>query len=194
MKRRLLGFLAVALIIAVTNLGMVAYAQQKAPAPAKPTSPMKPAMHMGMGAPGIEGTYRWVSRKLPDGKMLMPPQIEGLQTFTKNYRNFNVAWQNPDGKHFSYSVVSQYKLTPTEYSETRLYSLMNDEIGVMPGTKGDAGPQYAMTSETRTAPVKESEGKIEMKLPFDPPSVVVGGGKFIATMPDGSVDTWEKVN
>ena len=39
--------------------------------------------------PSIEGTYRLVSRDVPDGSKQVPPAIDGLITFTKGYRNFN---------------------------------------------------------------------------------------------------------
>jgi hypothetical protein len=41
-------------------------------------------------APNIEGTYRLISRQLPDGTRLSPPAIMGLNTYTKSHRTFNV--------------------------------------------------------------------------------------------------------
>jgi hypothetical protein len=75
-------------------------------------------------APTIEGTYALVSRKLPDGTMQRAPEIMGLLTYTKSHRNFNVIWKDATGKIFSYSLASTYKLTPTEYSETILFSIL----------------------------------------------------------------------
>ncbi len=83
-------------------------------------------------APSIEGTYQLVSRTLPDGKTVTPPDVMGMMTYTKKYRNFNVVWTDPDGKHFSYSVVSTYKLTASDYTESIIFSIMNDEIGGNP--------------------------------------------------------------
>jgi len=57
------------------------------------TAPPKP--------PSIEGTYRLVSRDLPDGSKQVPPAIDGLITFTKGYRNFNIYWKDAGGKVFS---------------------------------------------------------------------------------------------
>ena len=34
--------------------------------------------------PSIEGTYQLISRKLPDGTMLSPPDIMGLFTYTED--------------------------------------------------------------------------------------------------------------
>jgi hypothetical protein len=209
MKATLLGIVTALMIVAIAGSGVTASAQTKvttpvkaappAQAPAKINPPAKAPAVTPAGAPekmmgpSIAGTYRLVSRKLADGKTLTAPDIQGMQTFTKTYRNFNVVWHDDAGKRFSYSVISEYQLTDKEYSETRLYSLVNDEIGVMPGMKAGAGPQYTMTSETKTAPVKMENGHLKFKLPFDPPDVDIANGKLTATLPDGSVDTWEKV-
>lgn len=147
----------------------------------------KPQMKHSMKSPSIEGTYTLISRKLPDGTTLKPPIVMGLQTFTKHYRNFNIFWKDTSGKVFSYSVASTYKLTGTEYSETLRFAIMNDEIG---GKKID----YNLSGETKTAPVKMGGGRIEVKLPFDPPSVVFEGNKIVATAKGMFVDYWEKVN
>jgi hypothetical protein len=146
----------------------------------------EPQMKHPMKAPSIEGTYKLISRKLPDGTTLTPPNIMGLQTFTKGYRNFNVFWKDNSGKVFSYSVASTYKLTGSGYTETLMFGIMNDQIG---GKKID----YNLSGETKTAPVKMDGRKIEVKLPFDPPSVVFDGNKLTATAEGMFVDYWEKV-
>ena len=146
----------------------------------------EPQMKHAMKAPSIEGTYMLISRKLPDGTTLTPPNIMGLQTFTKKYRNFNVFWKDNSGKVFSYSVASTYKLTGREYTETLMFGIMNDQIG---GKQID----YNLSGETKTAPVKMDGRKIEVKLPFDPPSVVFDGNKLTATAEGMFVDYWEKV-
>jgi hypothetical protein len=137
-------------------------------------------------APSIEGTYKLVSRKLPDGRMLSGQDVVGLLTFTKTYRNFNIAWKDTSGKFFSYSLVSTYKLTASEYSETILLSIMNDEIG-------GKGIAYTLTGQPATVPVKMRGGRLEFKMPFDPVSAVFEGGKFTGTNEAVFVDTWEKV-
>ena len=136
--------------------------------------------------PSIEGTYKLVSRNLPDGKIQGPPDVMGLLTYTKNYRNFNVIWKDAKGKFFSISLGSTYKLTAAEYSETNLFYIRNDQIG---------GRQtvYDITGQTGTSPVMVKNGSVEFKLPlFKEPSVVFKGNKFTATTSD-FVDTWEKV-
>ena len=138
------------------------------------------------GANSLEGTYKLVSRKLPDGRMLTGEEVVGLLTFTKTYRNFNVAWKDASGKYFTYSLVSSYKLTPTEYTETILFSSMNDEIG-------GKGVTNVLNGQSQTVPVTRKGGRIEFKMPFDPVSAVFEGGKFIGTNEGVFVDTWEKL-
>jgi hypothetical protein len=170
-KRKLSVVCLVAvLIMAIAGLGIAADTPKKE----------------GMKAPSVTGTYKLISRKLPDGKMITPPDIQGLQTYTKNYRNFNVAWTDSTGKHFSYSVVSTYKLTGAEYSETILFSLMNDEIGGKPAA-------YTMKGETKTVPVKMEGSKMEFKLPFDPVTATFDGSKMMGIADGMFTDTWEKV-
>lgn len=110
----------------------------------------------------------------------------GLFTYTKCYRNFNVIWKDANGKFYSYSVVSTYKLSATEYSETLLFSIANDQVG---------GKEivYTLAGQTKTAPVKVEGGRIAFKHPFDPPSTVFEGNKLTATAEGMFVDVWEKV-
>ena len=137
-------------------------------------------------APNIEGTYQLVSRKLPDGTTHAPPDIMGLLTYTKSHRNFNIIWKDAQSKLFSYSLVSTYKLTPTEYSETILFSILNDQIG-------GKDIVYDLSGKTQSVPVKGEGGRLQFKLPFDPPAVVFEGGKMTATAEGRFVDVWEKV-
>ena len=136
-------------------------------------------------APSIEGTYQLISRKLPDGTVLKPPDIMGLQTYTKSHRNFNLVLKDATGKFSSISAVATYKLTATEYSETSLYSIVNDQIG---------GKEivYDLSGQTRSAPVTVEGGRIQFKHPFNLRSVVFEGNKWTSTR-EGRVDVWEKV-
>ena len=138
-------------------------------------------------APTIEGTYTLSSRKLPDGTVLKSPDIMGLLTYTKSHRNFNVIWKDATGKFFSYSLVSTYKLTPTEYSETLLFSILNDQIG-------GKDIVYDLSGKTQSVPVKMEGGRLQFKLPFDPPAVLFEGDKMTATAEGRFVDLWEKVD
>ena len=134
----------------------------------------------------IEGTYKLVSRKLADGTMLNGQQVVGLMTFTKTYRNFNVCWKDSSGKYFSLSIASAYKLTGSQYTETPLMSVMDDQLS-------GKGTTTTMGGESKTAAVTSNGGRIEFKMPFDPVTAVFEGGKFIANNEGVFTDTWEKV-
>jgi hypothetical protein len=116
--------------------------------------------------------------------MLKPPDIMGLFTYTKNHRNFNIVQKDATGKFASYSLVSTYKLTLTEYSETLLFSIRTDQIG-------GNDIVYDLAGKTQSVPVKMEGGRIEFKPPFDPPTFVFEGNKLTATR-EGRVDVWEK--
>lgn len=135
----------------------------------------------------IVGTYQLTIRVLSDGTRLTAPEVMGLFTLTETHRNFNVVWQDKDGKHFSYSLVSKYTLTESEYTETVLFSVLNDEIG-------GNGLTYTTSEQTATVPVKISDGKLEIKMPFDPVTIVFDGDRLIATSSDGTfTDYWKKI-
>ena len=136
--------------------------------------------------PSIEGTYQLLSRTLPNGTMLKPPEIMGLWTYTKSHRNFNIVLKDATGKYSSFSLVSTYTLTATEYSETLRFSLFTDQIG-------GKEPVYDLAGKTQSVPVKMDGGRLHFKLPFDPPAVVFEGTKITATAEGNFVDVWEKV-
>lgn len=137
----------------------------------------------------IEGTYRLVSRTLANGTTIKPPVIVGLFTYTKNYRNFNVMWVDSSGKHTSLSVVSKYKLTDKEYTETLLYSALNDETGLLSKNKG----MTYTTNETKSVPVTIMGDKITFSPPFDVPTLTFEGNKMTAAAGGKFTDHWEKV-
>jgi hypothetical protein len=147
----------------------------------------EPPRPQASSAPTINGTYKLNSRKLPDGMVLKPPDIMGLLTYTKSHRNFNVIWKDASGKFFSYSLVSIYTLTPTEYRETRLFSILNDQIG-------GKDIAYDLSEKTQSVPVNIDAGRLQFKLPFDPPAVVFEGDKMTATAEGQFIDVWEKVD
>jgi hypothetical protein len=136
-------------------------------------------------APSIEGTYRLVSRRTPDGTMLRPPEVMGLFTYTKTHRNFNILQRDAAGTFRSFSVVSTYTLTAMEYTETLLFSVRTDQTG-------GKDPVYDVSGQAGRAPVTVEGGRIQFKPPFDPPSFVFEGNTLTATL-DGRVDVWEKV-
>jgi hypothetical protein len=157
----------------------------------------EPPKPQASSAPTIEGTYKLVSRTLPDGTMQFPPDIMGLMTYTKDHRTVNIMWKEPDGKLYALALGSTYTFTPREYRETLLFVIENDQIT---GT----GTNYDLMGGTRTASVTVDGGRIQFKLPFDPPTVVFEGDTITATAqsgifappvpaPEGRIDVWEKV-
>ena len=118
---------------------------------------------------------------------LVKPEIIGLATFTKSHRNFNIVQKDATGKFSSTSNVSTYKLTATEYSETRLFSIVNDQIG---------GKEivYDLSGQTRSVPVTVEGGRIQFKAAFGQRSYVFEGNKWTSTAENNAnVDVWEKV-
>ena len=132
--------------------------------------------------PSIEGTYQLISRKLPDGTVLKPPDIMGLFIYTKTHKSLNIVHKDATGKFFSRSIVSTYKLTATEYSETVLFSIVNDQIG-------GKDIVYDLSGQTHSAPVTVEAGRIQFKGARR--SSVYEGNKVTATA-EGGVDVWEK--
>jgi hypothetical protein len=148
-------------------------------------------------APSLEGTYRLVSRTLPNGTRQSPPDIIGLMTYTKDHRTINIMWKEPDGKLYALALGSTYTLTPTAYRETLLFVIEHDQIT-------GAGTNYDFTPRTRTTSVTVDGGRLQFKLPFDPPTVVFDGKTLTATAqsgifappvpaPEGRIDVWEKI-
>jgi hypothetical protein len=144
------------------------------------------AISVSAQAPSIEGTYRFISRQLPDGASLKPPDIMGLCIYTKSNRTFNFVRKDATGKFASLSLVSTYKLTAIEYSETLEFSIRTDQIG-------GKDIVYDLLGKTQSAPVKIEGGHIQFKLPFERPTVMFEGNKMTATGEAGVVDVWEKV-
>ena len=135
--------------------------------------------------PSIEGSYHIVSQQRADGTVLKPPDIMGLCTYTTSHCNFNLVQKDTTGKFLSGSSVSTYKLTATEYNETRLFSIVNDQIG-------GKDIVYDLSGETRSAPVTVEGGRLQFKNPLGTRSLVFEGHKVTATA-EGTVDVWEKV-
>ncbi len=132
----------------------------------------------------LEGSWKLIMRKLPDGTTQLPPAVQGAATWHSGLRNLVVFWPTPDGKPAFASSISNYKMSGTEYTETLLFGVVNDGIG--------KAPAYNMTPETKIAPITREGGRIAFKLPFDPPSVVLEGDKFTATAEGQFVDFWER--
>ncbi len=137
--------------------------------------------------PSIEGTYRLVARDLPDGSRVEPPALDGLITWTKTHRNFNIYWKDAEGKTTSISTFRKYTLTEDGYTEMNIFHMANDEIG---GT----GVSYDFSQVSGGSSVNIENGKIEFDLPlFDEPRAVFEGDMLTATVEGEFVDHWERV-
>ncbi len=140
------------------------------------------------GGAEIEGTYRFVSRDLPDGTVQTPPAVEGLLTYTDHLRNFNIHWTDESGKHLSIGAVCEYVLTAGDYTETNIFYVMNDEIS-------GAGLTYDLSNAAGAAPVTRAGGELRFTLPLHgEPSVVFTRDGLTATREGEFVDHWEKVD
>jgi hypothetical protein len=134
----------------------------------------------------LEGTYRLVSRDLPDGSTVEPPDMQGLLTYAEGYRNFNVYWTGEDGNPVSISIIAEYELTDDTYTETNVYTWVNDPAA--------GGVSYDLAPTSGSAPVTRGDGSISMKLPLrDEPDVVVTADGLTATREGEFVDHWERV-
>jgi hypothetical protein len=132
----------------------------------------------------FEGAWKLTMRKLPDGTTLMPPAVQGAIIVQAGTLTRVVFWHTPEGKPASVSRVSTYKMSPTEYTETLLFSALDDGSG--------KAPVYNQTPQTKSTPVTREGGRISFKLPFDPPSVVIEGDKWTATAEGRFVDYFER--
>ncbi len=134
---------------------------------------------------GIEGTYRLVSRDLPDGTTVDPPEIAGLITYDHGYRNFNIYWKDADGNPVSLGSVSRYQLTEDSYTETNVYHVESSS---------DSGVTYDLSDTSGTVTVTRDGGAITMDLPlWGEPHVVIDENGLTATREGAFVDHWEKV-
>ena len=133
----------------------------------------------------IEGAWRLVMRKLPDGTTLVPPAIHGSATTHAGVSSRIVFWHTPDGKPAFVSAISNVKMSETEYTEKLLFMVFDDGSG--------KPPVYNLAGDTKTSPITHDGQRITYKLPFDPPSVTIDGDKSTATAEGAFVDYWERV-
>lgn len=142
-------------------------------------------------APSIQGTYQLESRDLPGGVKQTPPAVSGLITYTKDYRNFNVSWMNPNGTHTSIAYIAKYRLTPTVYQETPIYWMTNN--------LGRKGVSYTVPANKGAAnAVTLKDGTITFPVAGEPPVLVFAADGITATAKDAHgkmmfVDHWKKV-
>lgn len=137
--------------------------------------------------PGLAGAYRLIMRQLPDGRKQTAPDVMGLLTYTKKHKSFEVIWKDANGKIFSYSLVSTYELSDTEYTETVIFGVLNDQIS-------GKHISYDLSGQIRSVPVVMRNGKLEFKMPFDS-STIVFDEDWITIKAEGRfTDYWERVD
>jgi len=137
--------------------------------------------------PTIDGTYQLVSRvQLADSTTVMPPDVVGMATYQKEYRQTVIAWRDANGLVFASSVIAKYFLTDTSYTETIIYSATHDEIHSQP-------VKYNFEERSLSVPLKKVGAKISFMLPFGPASLVFEKDKLTSTVEGVSVDSWERI-
>jgi len=133
---------------------------------------------------GIEGNYKLVSHKTPDGKIIKAPNLAGMIVWTPGgYKSVNVMYKNVTPTSSSFSLISRYKLSGSTYTET-LLSAANDPL---------TGKVLALSGSTRSVKVTRDGGSIKFTPPFEVPCLEFKGNTFTATLPNKGVDTWVKV-
>lgn len=133
---------------------------------------------------GIEGNYKLVSHKTPDGKVIKAPNVAGMIVWTPGgYKSVNVMYKNVTPTSSSFSLISRYKLSGSTYTET-LLSAANDPL---------TGKVLALSGSTRSVKVTRDGGSIKFTPPFEVPCLEFKGNTFTATLPNKGVDTWVKV-
>ena len=144
-----------------------------------------------MAHPSITGTYRLTRRELPDGTVQHSTDVRGLMSFSREFRNFSVVWQDEEGRYYSECYAARYELTDTSYSETSNYLIVHDQIGGHP-------IHYNLDATTASSPVTVEDGKVSFDLPqqFERQlgiRVQFKNGKMTAISQGQFVDYWDKV-
>jgi hypothetical protein len=131
----------------------------------------------------IEGTWKLVMRKLQDGTQT-PPAVQGAATWHGGLRSLIVDGYLPEGKLWCLSLISSYKISATEWTETLLLSAVDD---------GSGKPVYGLTGGSKTSPVTHEGPRISFKPGFEPVTYAFEGDKWTATLEGVFVDYWERV-
>lgn len=139
----------------------------------------------------IEGTWKLVMRKLQDGTTQTPPAVQGAATWHNGLRSLIVDGYLPEGKLWclslisSYlSLISSYKISATEWTETLMLSAVDD---------GGGKPVYGLTGGSKPSPVTHEGPRISFKPGFEPVTYAFEGDKWTATLEGVFVDYWERV-
>jgi hypothetical protein len=131
-----------------------------------------------------EGSWKLISRKLQDGKVFTPPAIVGSEIYHNGQRQLLVNGRTPDGTLWSFSILSDYKLTKDEYQETVILSVYDHGDGKV--------PDYDISGSSKSSPVKREGSRVEYRLPFELVTVAFEGDTLTASMPGVFVDVWKR--
>ena len=142
--------------------------------------------------PSIEGTYQFVSRTLPDGTVLKPPDIIGLLTYSKNRRTIIYAQKDATGKIGLVTSVAGYTLTDTEYRGSITHNTIDMNGGKVNDFSRVFSHAFSGSGKIDRTPVNMEGGRIQLKDTFRSFSQVFEGTKMTATN-DGIAEVWEKV-
>jgi hypothetical protein len=114
----------------------------------------------------LDGKWKLTMSKSPDGAMQTPPAILGFATMYEGQRLVGIVWHTPEGKPAHFSFASNYKLSGSEWTETLLFSVVDD---------GSGKPSvYSLHAGTKTVPVTREGNRIAFKHPFEPVSSRIG--------------------
>jgi hypothetical protein len=136
-------------------------------------------------ADDLDGTWRLVMRKLPDGTVQTPPTVQGMGTTKNGVNQLIVFWPTPDGKPASISQISKWEWFDTEVAATPVLVIFDDGSG--------KPPVYAVGGETKRVPFTKQGGRVSYQHPINAPFIVYEGDKLTATLEGVFVDYWERV-
>ncbi len=140
----------------------------------------------GSGAPpSIEGTYRLVMRELPDGTVLRAPEVDGLLTFTRQYRNMNAYWTTSDGEVHSISSIARYAINDENYSEENIHFLVVNSADK---------PERDAERNSATARVEREGDAVTFDLPLHGEMRLTFKNRTITASREGEfIDHWQRV-
>ncbi|MEW5702137.1 MAG: hypothetical protein AB1792_07915 [Candidatus Zixiibacteriota bacterium] len=137
------------------------------------------------GNPNVVGTYRLVSRQLPDGTVKSEPDVTGILTFTNAHRNLNVIWKGPNDALCSYSLASRYQIKSGTLKEKILFSSLNDHLlGQKTG--------YDLVKKSQLVRIVTGQTASGFTPSIETPTMIVDGNRIISTAEGAFIDTWEK--
>jgi hypothetical protein len=144
-----------------------------------------PARKPASPVPHIVGTYKLVDRVLQDGRVLTDKGIQGMMTYTAQYRNFNLHWTEADGRAVSIAYVCGYEFKNGQYCERPIYWMQNN--------LGEPGLKYDVPSNKADCTKVTMDGtKVTFAITGEP-VVSFKGDSLTAVLEGQFVDHWVKV-